>query len=155
MSSNISFATPVWHINHKQLSQEGQRMRKREKKKTSRRAKTTATKKKETSPRLLRWREEDSICRQFAAMTLTMTMTHSKKSHICRMKAWPYRQTLSRSLFGAHVPAAQQIVGKTVASKSRRRCLSMYFVDVNSCLYLWKVAQAALIRLLISIVSCW
>ena len=31
----------------------------------------------------------------------------------------------------------------------------MYFFDVNSCLYLWKVAQAALILLLISSVSCW
>ena len=26
------------------------------------------------------------------AMTMTMTMTHSEKSHIHRMKAWPYRQ---------------------------------------------------------------
>ena len=26
------------------------------------------------------------------AMTMTMTMTHSEKSHICQMKAWPYRQ---------------------------------------------------------------
>ena len=26
------------------------------------------------------------------AMTMTMTMTHSEKSHIRRMKAWPYRQ---------------------------------------------------------------
>ena len=25
-------------------------------------------------------------------MTMTMTMTHSEKSHIYRMKAWPYRQ---------------------------------------------------------------
>ena len=25
-------------------------------------------------------------------MTMTMTMTHSDKSHIRRMKAWPYRQ---------------------------------------------------------------
>ena len=25
-------------------------------------------------------------------MTMTMTMTHSKKSRIHRMKAWPYRQ---------------------------------------------------------------
>ena len=25
-------------------------------------------------------------------MTMTMTMTHSEKSHIHRMKAWPYRQ---------------------------------------------------------------
>ena len=24
--------------------------------------------------------------------TMTMTMTHSEKSHIRRMKAWPYRQ---------------------------------------------------------------
>ena len=24
--------------------------------------------------------------------TMTMTMTHSEKSHICQMKAWPYRQ---------------------------------------------------------------
>ena len=42
-----------------------------------------------------------------------------------------------------------------MASKSRRRSLSMYFFDVNSCLYLWNVAQAALILLLISRVSCW
>ena len=26
------------------------------------------------------------------APTMTMTMTHSEKSHIHRMKAWPYRQ---------------------------------------------------------------
>ena len=25
-------------------------------------------------------------------VTMTMTMTHSEKSHICQMKAWPYRQ---------------------------------------------------------------
>ena len=25
-------------------------------------------------------------------MTMTMTMTHSEKSNICQMKAWPYRQ---------------------------------------------------------------
>ena len=25
-------------------------------------------------------------------MTMTMTMTHSEKSHIRRMKAWPYKQ---------------------------------------------------------------
>ena len=31
----------------------------------------------------------------------------------------------------------------------------MYFFDVNSCLYLWNVVQAALILLLISSVSCW
>ena len=31
----------------------------------------------------------------------------------------------------------------------------VFFFDVNSCLYLWKVAQAALILLLISNVSCW
>ena len=42
-----------------------------------------------------------------------------------------------------------------MASKKRRRCLSMYFFDVSSCLYLWKVAQGALILLLISNVSCW
>ena len=24
--------------------------------------------------------------------TMTMTMTHSEKSHICQMRAWPYRQ---------------------------------------------------------------
>ena len=42
-----------------------------------------------------------------------------------------------------------------MASNSRRRCLSMYFFDVNSCLYLWNVVQAALILLLISSVSCW
>ena len=29
------------------------------------------------------------------------------------------------------------------------------FFDVSSCLYLWKIAQAALILLLISNVSCW
>ena len=29
------------------------------------------------------------------------------------------------------------------------------FSDVSSCLYLWKVAQAALTLLLISNVSCW
>ena len=27
-----------------------------------------------------------------ADRTMTMTMTHSEKSHIHRMKAWPYRQ---------------------------------------------------------------
>ena len=43
-----------------------------------------------------------------------------------------------------------------MASKRRKRCLSMYFFfDVSSCLYLWKVAHAALILLLISNVSCW
>ena len=31
----------------------------------------------------------------------------------------------------------------------------MYFFDVNSCLYLWNVAHANLILLLISSVSCW
>ena len=25
-------------------------------------------------------------------MTMTMTMTHSEKSHTCQMRAWPYRQ---------------------------------------------------------------
>ena len=62
---------------------------------------------------------------------------------------------LSCSRLGVHVPAAQQRAGETVASKSRRRSLSMYFFDVNSCLYLRNVIHAALTLLLISNVSCW
>ena len=27
-----------------------------------------------------------------AVVAMTMTMTHSEKSNICQMKAWPYRQ---------------------------------------------------------------
>ena len=42
-----------------------------------------------------------------------------------------------------------------MASKRCKRCLSIQFFDVSSCLYLWKVAHAALILLLISNVSCW
>ena len=48
-------------------------------------------------------------------------------------------------------------------TKSRRNCgiekaqsmIEQVFFDVSSCLYLWKVAQAALILLLIYSVSCW
>ena len=39
---------------------------------------------------LRRWHPPQS-CLQMT-MTMTMTMTHSEKSHIRRMKAWPYRQ---------------------------------------------------------------
>ena len=42
----------------------------------------------------------------------------------------------------------------TVASNTRRQCLSMLFFDVNSSLYLWNVTHGALIRLLITVVSC-
>ena len=38
----------------------------------------------------------EELIRRFKAPaaleTMTMTMTHSEKSHICQMKAWPYRQ---------------------------------------------------------------
>ena len=61
---------------------------------------------------------------------------------------------LSCSLVGAHVLDALHIVGVIAASNSQSRCLSMSFFDVSSCLYLWNVAQAALIRFFISVVSC-
>ena len=35
---------------------------------------------------------EDPVLEHTMTMTMTMTMTHSEKSHIHRMKAWPYRQ---------------------------------------------------------------
>ena len=33
-----------------------------------------------------------STWKRVISVTMTMTMTHSEKSHIHRMKAWPYRQ---------------------------------------------------------------
>ena len=33
----------------------------------------------------------DQLC-DVNSMTMTMRMTHSEKSNICQMKAWPYRQ---------------------------------------------------------------
>ena len=35
---------------------------------------------------------EELVEAEMARMTMTMTMAHSEKSHICRMKAWPYKQ---------------------------------------------------------------
>ena len=35
---------------------------------------------------------EDLATSRSITEALTFTMTHSEKSHICRMKAWPYRQ---------------------------------------------------------------
>ena len=39
------------------------------------------------------------------AMTMTMTMTHSEKSHIRRMKAWPYRQSV-----GVTIPQKESVL---------------------------------------------
>ena len=41
-------------------------------------------------PRMCRGLHVDTA--NAGTMTMTMTMTHSEKSHIRRMKAWPYRQ---------------------------------------------------------------
>ena len=39
------------------------------------------------------------------AMTTTMTTTHSEKSHIRQMKAWPYRQE-----YGGHDPTKKKLL---------------------------------------------
>ena len=53
-----------------------------------------------------------------------------------------------------HVPEANVSVGVMSMLNKRNLCRSRYDFDVNSCLYWVSDAQAALIRLLISVVSC-
>ena len=58
------------------------------------------------------------------------------------------------SLESVHVPQAYVSEGVMTMLNKRCLCRTGYEVDVGSCLYLLNDAQAALTRLLISVVSC-
>ena len=67
---------------------------------------------------------------EYIAMTMTMTMTHSEKSHIRRMKAWPYRQEC-----GGHDPTKKEsvlLIGKVCKYKLLRTEYNASSLEMNS-----------------------
>ena len=98
----------------------------------------------------------------FASFFVVIVFFVSRSSCICFSFVWwveafcvASTESFSRALLcGTMFLMRSSVVGVTTASNSRSRWLSRYFFEVSSCLHLWTVVQAVLIRFLISVISC-